>query len=161
MNENTFRRRVSFTPVITASSAYAAGNQMGPGSTALVDISNGPNRITLLTSIVIVDAANQKAAIDFLFFSSQPTVTGTDKNAYALSAAELKAKFVGSISVASGSYLSTAAQAVATVSGLTMPVQTKADTTNPVAKNLFVAMICRGTPTYATAADLVIDLCFQ
>lgn len=159
--DNLLRRRVILTPTITASAAYAAGNQLGPGSTQLVDVVKGPNHVTILKSIVVIDADNQKAAIDFLFFSSAPTVTGSDKAAFSISAAELKAKFVGAISLASGSYLSTAAQAVATVPGLDMLVQSKADTTNPFGKSLFMAMICRGTPTYTTTSSLVVDLCFQ
>ncbi len=88
-------------------------------------------------------------------------MSSSDKGAFTITAAEIKAKFLGAISVAAGDYLSTAGQGVATKSGLVLPVQSVADTTNPFGKNLFVAMIARGTPTYAATSDLVVSLCFQ
>lgn len=160
MNPNYFRRRVSVNPSVTALSAYTTADQLGPGSTRLGGVLQGPAHISLLQSIVIVDAANQKAAIDFLFWKSAPTVTSADADAFALSAAEANAKFLGAVSVVANDYFSTAAQGLATKTNIRLPVQSLADTNN-LGTDLFMTMVVRGTPTYAAISDLVIDFVFE
>lgn len=158
MNIINFRSQVVINPTITASVAYAAGNQIGLTAYQLPKVVRGPKDITLLQGIVIIDASNQKSAIDFLFWNSKPTgASGTDKAAFAITAADLKARYCGSVSVAAGDYISIgSAQGIATKAFQNVLVQSIQDTNNPDGKDIWVSMICRGTPTYSVATDLEI-----
>lgn len=155
-----FRRRVSINPVVSASAAYTSGDQVGPGSTRLVGVLEGPAHISLLQSIVIVDAANQKSALDFLFWRSLPAIVTADNAAFAVPAADAKSLFVGGVSVVAGDYFSSTLLGFGSKTQIRLPVQSLADTNN-LGKDLFVSIVTRGTPTYAAITDLVVDFVFE
>lgn len=159
--DTNFRRRISnLQPVISASAIYASGDQVGPGSSRIASALGATAGISLLQSIIIVDAANQKAAIDFVFWSAQPTVATLDNAPFAVTAAEAQAKYLGFVSVLTTDYASTTTLGLGTKKDIRMHVQSLADTSNP-GRDLFVSLIVRGTPTYAAITDLSIDFVFE
>jgi hypothetical protein len=104
----------------------------------------------ILSSIAIVDADNQKAALDLYVFSSDPSAsTFTNNAAVVLNSADY-AKIIAKASITSGDYANiTAAIAVATVGSLGIPITS--------AGNLYFALVTTGTPTY-TSGSLRVSL---
>jgi hypothetical protein len=104
----------------------------------------------ILSSVALVDADNQKAAIDLYVFSSNPSAsTFTNNTAVSLNSADY-AKIIAKVSITSGDYVNiTSAIAVATVSSLGIPIYS--------AGNLYFALVTTGTPTY-TSGSLRVSL---
>ncbi len=96
-----------------------------------------------LRTLVVQDLANQKQAIDLLFFSEDPGSLGAANAALAMSDAEL-ASFIGHVSIATADYISGNANAYATKAlDLLFGAKVKS-------KDIWVAGVVRsGTPTYA------------
>lgn len=136
---------LSNTPTIQAA-AYAAGQSIG----GLITLGNvGHNGVTsgLLQSVIIVDKAKQNASVDVVFFSAQPTGAGTtitDKAAVAIDPADLT-KIVGVVHLTD--YTSFSANSVGEGQNQTMPY-------NCSSGSLFAVIVCRGTPTYTSNADI-------
>jgi hypothetical protein len=121
----------------------------------------GGRGVTRLKGVKVVDKSKQKAAIDLMFFNSQPTVASSDNDAYDVTDAEMAAKYAGILSVASGDYKDIANSSVANVvPAQPILIQAERNTASPYGKSLWVAIICRGTPTYTSTSDLVIELEF-
>lgn len=149
------RDQISFTPNLAnfGSGAYSAADQLG-GVNDLDEVAADSGGVLVLESVLVIDNAKQKAALDIFFFDSQPTVSNADNGAFALSAANLS-KCVGVAKVAAADYGDTSAQAVAQTSPkIIMKVAKKA-------KKLFAVVVSRGTPTYTAADNLVIKLGFE
>jgi hypothetical protein len=139
-------------PVISTS-IYAAGDALG-GRNTLANVAS-PGIDVVLTDLTIVDLANQKSALTLMFFSSEYTAPA-DNAAFAISDADLKSKFLGQIPVVANDYksLNTNAQAVATLKGINKRIfGTKG-------KNIYMQIVCDGTPTYGALGDLNLQLIF-
>lgn len=145
-------------PVITAAT-YAAGDQLGPAATRLPNVVN-ENGIAILRTIHIVDKAKQSAAIDVVFWNALPTVTSTDKSAFSLSDVEVL-KFAGVQEIATTDYNGFALNSVGTVVDLKLILQAQKNTANELGKDLWVTLVSRGTPTYASTSDLALQLAFE
>lgn len=134
-------------------SAYASADTLFVTNTisgAVADVGG----VSELVSLVVKDDANQKQAIDLLFFDEAPANSfGAANAAYALVDADLP-KLLGRISVGTSDYVSSSTNsAEATIRNLGLLLKAKASSTS-----LFVVGVCRsGTPTYA-ASSLTIDL---
>lgn len=141
---------------------YSSGDVLG----SVLEIKNavaGGGCCAILESLVVIDLANQKSAIDIVFFTDNPANSiGADNAAYALNDADAS-KIAGRFSVAAADYVSsstTNAEATERAIGLLLqagPVTPLAGAQN---KNtsLFMAVISRGTPTYGSASDLMIKV---
>lgn len=141
---------VSVTPTITASSAYSTGNALG----GLLTLAKGANYgASTLRSLEIVDKAGQKAAIDVCFFRQSFTATA-DKSALAISTAD-SLNSAGTVSVATGDYVSLGTPAVATKANLWLVMTSDLD------NNLYAQLVVRGTPTYASTADIILKCQFE
>lgn len=137
--------------------AYAAGDSIG----GLIEINapklKEPNDL-VLHSVQIADADNQRAALDLVFFKSEPgieedsTTAITDNAAIALDTVDLF-KIVGVVSVSADDYISFAANAVATVAAIGLPIDFSTS-------SIFYAIRAVGTPTFTADDSLQITLNF-
>ncbi len=140
---------IAVSPTITASSAYAAGQCLGP----LMSFANAARQSggsLLVASLNIVDADKQNAPLDLVLFGAAPTST-TDKTTFAPSKADLQ-KVVGVVPL--GGYYSTfSTNSVASVPNVNLECILNATST------LTGQLVCRGTPTYTTTSSIVVTIC--
>lgn len=131
---------------------YAPGDLLG-GKLTLSNAMRVAAGSGILQDIVVQDLSNQKAALDVVIFDADPsTTTFTNNAALDVSDADL-VRIIGHVSILASDYISFADNAVATKSGLAMPVDVAAG------RNLYACVVCRGTPTY-TANELGIAFGF-
>ena len=105
---------------------------------------------------VITDKAQQNSAIDLLLFNQLFTATA-NKSAIAINSADMQNCF-GVLSFTTGMYANLAAStnSVATYSGvLPLGYDLSAQTTTIA---IYGQLVCRGTPTYASASDIQVAL---
>ena len=147
--------QLTVTPTINTA-AYTAGFQVG-GIQVLDRPCFDQNRFTKLCSLAITDASNQKAAFNIFMFSQLP-VTGGDFAALNLSNAILASSCVGVITIAATDYQTAKAgtNAVAFKTFLELFWQSI-----DVTAKVYAVVATTGTPTYATAADLVFKWTFM
>lgn len=150
-------RVVSATPTLDTN-AYASGDRVGSVMTFTnaMDDSGGTGTVI---SVVVLDKAAQGSALSLLLFNDLPTVASADNAAIDISDAEM-AKCVGVIPIASGDYVTTASNSVATVRGVNLLVKSTKSANNLKGKNLFGVLKSGGSPTYA-ASSLVVSLCIK
>ena len=105
-------------------------------------------------SLSIVDESDQKSAMNLILFSEDPTnTTFTDNAAFNIDSADTP-KVLGFLPIAAGDYVSFAGpKAIATVRGLGFSF----DLASAVI-DLYGALVCGGTPTYAGTNDIIINL---
>ena len=143
---------VSVTPTITAG-AYTALDIVGAIQTiaAATRVSGEP---TVLQSIVITDKAALTQAMTIWFFNANPAAgTYTDNLALTIHDTDL-AMCVGFVKVAATDYASAAANSVATVRNIGLPLM-------PAATSLFaIAQATSTAPTYASTSDLTFRYSF-
>jgi hypothetical protein len=129
---------------------YAAGDDMGGKITILGLV---PRDITnmILNTLILVDQAVQKAPIDIIFFESNPSAT-TFTNNGALTVADADTlKICAVVQILAADYFSFADNCVACVK----PNVSLASNENG---NMYMALVCRGTPTYVATTDLAVSL---
>ncbi len=130
--------------VVTAA-AYSAGNAVGAKRT-LSNAVRTPGT-GILESIVLLDRANQKAAMTLFIFDADPTAaTITDKTAFVFSTDDLKV--IAQVNIGAGDYVTTNGKAIAVVSGLNIALKAASGTT------LYAALVTTGTPTFAATTDV-------
>lgn len=135
-----FRTAVASPTCDTA--AYATGELIGGKLSLAINKSNG-----IIQTVVLTDAANQKVAMDVVFFVQDPSsTTFTDQAALDIHDTDLK-YIAGRISIAAADYVSYADNAEATVN-TQFAFQLTSGTT------LYACLVSRGAPTYAAATDL-------
>ena len=138
--------RLSGAQVGVDGNIYASGEGMG-GKLTLSNAIRVAAGSGLLQSITIHDLSNQKGALDVIIFNADPSGTTFTNNA-ALDVADADLiKIIGYVSIYASDYISFADNAVATKSGLAMPVDIAAG------RDLYACVVSRGTPTY-TANEL-------
>lgn len=145
-------RQVSITPTL-GTNPYAVGNQMSTLQTVngLISMSGVGGK---LTQVRIVDKAAQKSPLDLVFFRQSVTVAA-DQAASNISDADM-ANAYGVVNVLAGDYDDeSTGNSIATVA-LNPPLSMQG-VGGGVRGRVWLALICRGTPTYA-ASDLVIEL---
>lgn len=145
---------VSITPAAASfATPYTSGDVIGAVNTISHAVLDGAGCSRLL-SLAVLDKANQKVALDLIFFSEAPVNSiGVDNAAYALNDADL-AKVLGRITVATGDYVSSGAtNAEATLKNIMLLMESA-----PKSTDLFMAVIARGAPTYGSASDLIVRL---
>jgi hypothetical protein len=132
------------TSAVTASSAYSGGNAVGGKRTltgALTSVGTG-----ILESIIVLDRANQKAALDIFIFDADPTAaTLADKTAFVFSTDDLKV--IAHVSVAGSDYVTVNSKAIAHETSLGIALKASGTT-------LWAAVVTSGTPTFAATTDV-------
>lgn len=142
------------TPTISTS-AYAAGDVVG-APLEIVGAAQNTKGLAILRTAVVLDKSNQKVALDILFFDQDPGSVGADNAALTLSSTQLD-MLVGRLSVAAGDYTTlTAATNAEATKLLELMLPTKAKSTS-----LWVLVVSRGTPTYATTSSLSLKLIME
>ncbi len=143
---------ITIVPTINTN-IYADKDQLCASPMVLTEALDDMGATCIVTSVVIIDAAIQSAAIDLMFFNASPTITSTINEALAITDAEMASKFLGRISIPAASYVSQAGASDVTVNNINLMLQGKAGS-----RDLYVLPISRGTPTYAAATDLTIKI---
>jgi hypothetical protein len=141
------------TPTVDTAQ-YASGDRLGSLMT-LSGAADGDFSPTTLKSVVILDKAKQKSALDIFFFDASPTIASADNAALDITDAEMADKFLGSVTIAAADYKDLNASSVVTA---TCDLPLKPTTT---AGTIYALLVSRGTPTYGAASDLVLRLSFQ
>jgi hypothetical protein len=150
-------RKVEFD-VTVDTAIFAAGDAMHSTVITLANCFQGSVPHARIEGVTIVDQANQKSAIDLLFFSANPSNTTVTVNAALdVADADLDDYFLGHISIAATDYASLADNAYGTKQNISLPVYPSAQGV----RSLYCIVVARGTPTYAAATDLRIKLSFK
>lgn len=139
------------TPTVTASSAYATGNNLGTIQTltGAVRLSGGT---ALLQKVVLNFKSAQTAQTDVLIFNASPSgSTFTDKTAVSVATADFD-KLVGVVHVADCTSAGTPTICQAT--GLALSVKAVGTA------NLYAVAVTRGTPTFTATTDVSMNLVF-
>lgn len=142
-------RKLEVTPTISTL-IYAAGDAVG-GLMEFPFAIGYPGKTGRIVGIEIVDKAAQAAAMTLQLFDRTFTPTA-DNAAYAPSDADA-ANAVGNIAVAAADYAGGTLNKIATKGDLSIPFQLPSNGTS-----LFGQLFTQGTPTYASASDLIVKL---
>lgn len=110
---------------------------------------------SIMRGLVILDSSNNKQAIDLLFFDSDPGSLAALNAAITVSAAQL-AKLVGSLTIATGDYITLQA----TTNAMATKIPNLTLSALKGSKDFWMAAIIRGTSTYA-ASDLSFKAIFE
>jgi len=141
-------------PTITVSAGvYDANDDVG-GVITLTSAARALGMPTTLTRFTVVDAGNQKAQLELLFFNANPSASTFTDNAAPVIHANDEAKVCGRRTVYASDYLTVGAKAVACPSfdPLTMIPSGSA--------NLYLVILTPGTPTYGAITALRLALAF-
>lgn len=148
------RNRIQVTVTPNAASfatPYSSGDVIGSLNTITNAVLQNKSS-AILKSLLVLDAANQKSAIDVVFFHTAPENSfGADNAAYALNDADLT-KLIGRVSVAGADYISSST----TNAEATLKLQDILLQSARGDKNIYCVVVSRGTPTYGSATDLVL-----
>jgi hypothetical protein len=139
----------NIVPVLSTS-IYASGDVMG-APIEVENVAQNTKGLAYLRSLVVLDAANQKAAMDILLFDRDPGNIGADNAALSLTTAQLD-YIIGVVSVAAADFstLKAATNAVALKQpNLLIPTAVKS-------KSIWAVFVSRGSPTYASVSDLTV-----
>lgn len=144
---------LQFTPNAAGfATPYSSGDVIG-GVNEIIGAVGDPDP-TFLVSITVLDKANQKAALDIVFFNANPESSlGADNAAYALADADL-GKVLGRISIEASHYVSSGsnnAEATRSAFGL-IPLKAASGT------SIYAAVVARGAATYGSASDLSVKI---
>lgn len=146
---------ISITPVLDTN-AYSSGDVLfvpTSVSEAVLDTKGVSN----LRTLVLIDKANQKQAIDLLFFNQDPGSIGAANAALAVTDAQLAAYFIGRVPLAAVDYVTAQSSENAEITKLLEMLIVAAQGK----KAIWVAGVCRsGTPTYAVS-DIVLKLILE
>lgn len=141
------------TPTIDTS-AYGDGDQLG--GEMVIDIGTGGTGAAsifdafVIQSISVIDIDAQSAAIDLVFFDDSVTIA-SDNAAADFTDAQLKANFLGAVSIAATDYKAFNDNVAATVRNVGLQLH---PTTGGDDHKIYVYAVSRGTPTYATTSSL-------
>jgi len=142
-----YTKVVSATPVITAG-AYTAKDAVG-GLLTFANAARTAGGVITIASIALTDLGNQSASLVLVLFDRAFGATA-DNAAFDPSDADL-ANCVGHVPISASDYQSFADNAAATVRNVGLQI-----TLNGT--SLFGQLMCLGTPTYGSTADLVVRL---
>ena len=147
---------VEVTPTLDTN-AYASGDRVGSIHTIT---GAGPAGFhgAVLESITVIDKDAQGAALKVHFFDALPTVASADNAAIDLTDAQA-AKFIATVSIATGDYLATASNKLAFTQP-TRAIPMCPSAANGVKETLYAVVTTTGSPTY-TASGLVFRYTFR
>lgn len=143
--------RQSQTPTVTTGSAYASGNVVGGLLTfgPLVRRESGGG---ILNTVILRDKSGQAGTYDLFLFDQNPTnSTFTDKSAVAINTADLS-KVIGVLTIAAVKLGAASTMGVSTLNSANLSFKLTSGST------IWGVLVVRGTPTYAGASDVSVDL---
>lgn len=138
------------SPAVTAASAYATGNVVGPLMT-FAGIASDDNPTGLIQAIGFHFKSAQTADMDFVFCSQNPSsTTVTDKTAVALNVADFAKCRAYRLSGANCISLGT--PTYCEIANLASPF------TIPTGTDAYGFLVTRGTPTFTSTSDVTVSL---
>lgn len=144
-----------------STSAYTSGDVVG-GATR-IPRALGAYARGVLKTVLVRDADAQKAALTLLLFKDAPTGIAADNAALSLSTSDL-ALLVGKVNVAASDYETVGGKSVAVVDVAAALQGSAGDPSDRLQHlrtgDLWLVIVTTGTPTYAAASDLSLDLGF-
>ena len=141
--------RQTAAPTVTASSAYATGNQVGTKLT-LANAARVASGSGVIQSVILNSKSAQTAQFDVIFFSSDPTgTTFTDKTAVAVAVADFD-KVLGVAHITDWTAMGTTS--VGTLTGVGLPFALPSGTA------IYAMIVVRGTPTFTFTTDLSLSV---
>lgn len=141
-----FSKVVTATPTISASPDYSSGDLIGTLMTFAAASDNA--RLGSIESVLLTDLAAQNAAIDVIFFDSNPDATTfTDNAALDIADADLT-RICAIVKLAAADY-----SAFADNSAVQVGAQGRKFALNG-SEILYACLVSRGAPNYASTSDL-------
>jgi hypothetical protein len=147
-----------FDPVLDANNAYADGDHIGT-SLAVSEITNvlhDCDAMHFIESLTVEDALKVHGKFNVLFFSAAPTVTSNNNAALAISAAEMKAKFIGHVAIVDTDYVDLSVGSYATIRNVGLPLWNSTRTgvqANPKL-SIWAILQSKGSTTWTGASNL-------
>lgn len=145
---------VSITPTVDTS-AYSSGDVISTVQT-ISEAALDTKGLSVLRTVLVTDLSNQKSALDLLIFNQAPGAMGADNTALDISTTQL-GYMVARVSIPAANYntLKSATNAEAMLNTeVLLP-------TFRGSRNLYMQIVSRGTPTYASATALTIKLIME
>lgn len=139
---------------VTSAAGYTTGKIIGTPQ-KLSNVFHSDKGQATLTSLCLIDSDKQSSSMDLLFFSSNPSAQ-TDGASEATSAADIKAKLIGVVKVLNSDFVTLANSSVVTLKQIGLKVQGELRS-----KDLYVLLVCRGSPTYTSTNSLTLKLGFD
>lgn len=143
-----FSNSFTISPTVDTA-AYSVGDLIGAKNTLTdaVRVSGGGG---VIQTVVVADLADQKAALDLVFFNADPSATTfTDQTALDIDDADLF-RIIGVLEIVGTDYNAFADNAVATFRNLGLAFEASGSA------DIYMAIVSRGSPTYASTADMQI-----
>ncbi len=149
--------RLTATPTVSTTPAYTSGDQVG-GVQTFTSAALATGRAGQIVGATLIDKGKQKAALELWVFVVSPTLAGSDNVAFDLTDANLVTAIPAAIiSFPAAKYADTASSSVCFGEALAGGPIVAPFVTSATA-NLFGVLVTRGTPTYVSTTDLVVDL---
>lgn len=134
---------------------YAAGDQLGI-EMSFTNVINEDIGGAIIRQASIIDLSTVKAPIDLLLFDRNPTLAASDNNEVLDLGDSDIANVCGVFHFSSGSYVQLADNEIVISSDADVPFYLS-DTD----RTLYGVCVCRGTPTYASANDITVNLLIE
>ena len=150
-------RFVSVTPTVTASSAYAANNEIG-GLMTFTNACRKESGTGYAISVSISDKAAQATDMYLVLFSQSlsGSTTLADKTAFTPADSDLN-KIAAVVTLGSSSRYSWADNGTKYSGSLTIPITCKDSSGRPQG-DLYGVLVSGGTPTFQSTSDLTVTL---
>ena len=123
MPKKLSRTCVSEITVDSAAATYSANDQVGTLRTITDALSGTENAQAILHSLVLVNSGVTAPAMDILIFGQTVSPTSADQDAVSVTDTIMAASFLGAITVDVADWKTTAANAFATKTGLSLAVR--------------------------------------
>jgi hypothetical protein len=143
---------IRVTPAITTVQ-YSSGDQVG-GIMTITDAAFDADKVVKLVSITMLDREQQDANFALFFFDDLPTVVSVDNGAFDITDAEIMAKCVGAVAIASADYVDCDEVAVVQKTPNLLMKSVHADTQGKKSGNLYCLVSTTSTPTYTSTSSL-------
>ncbi len=160
---HTASKIIVFTPVVSTTPAYSAGDQVG-GLNLLAEAVNHDGGYGVLQSVSIIDKGKQKAALTLFLFDDVPTLVSTDNGAFDLTDAQASLSCLGHVLIPSANYQDTSSNSIATVLDIGLLIRSRAGknavpfASGATPRDIWAVLMTTGTPTYVSTSDLVVKL---
>lgn len=138
-------RYVDVTPTVLNADAYDAGDVLF-ATTEIPNATGTGGNPCVLDSIVIIENADQTAAVMTLFFFDTNVTFGTPDSAPSISDADAL-NALGSFAMPSANFLDAGGTKIAYAGNLNLPVRSIAGS-----RSIYFSAISAGTPTLATGS---------
>ncbi len=151
---------ITFTPVVTASSAYSAGNCVGTLFELKGAVLDGSG-VALVRSILALSQGTSAAALALVLFSNKPAGTFTDKTAFNPSAADTL--LITAYTTFGGTWHNFGTSSASSDIDRDIAAHVVApDALNPgVSTSLWGILYTTGTPTFSTTSDLTVKISLE